>query len=81
MTIIETMKKLKSLDIDSNLFRETIKDYTIISIHAIYNKTNTCNILIGFEYIICNNGTNENIYFEANGKNNIFIINKVELLK
>ena len=81
MTTIETMEKLNGLDIDSNTFTKTISGYTIISIHAIYNKTNTRNILIGFEYIICNNKTGENIFFKAEGENNIFIINKIELLK
>lgn len=81
MTTEETMKKLKGLDIDSNTFTQTLNGYTIISIHAIYNKTEVRNILTGFEYIICNNKTEENIYFRAEGKNNIFIVNKVELRK
>lgn len=81
MTTEETMKKLKGLDIDSNTFTEALNGYTIISIHAIYDKTEVRNILTGFEYIICNNKTEENIYFRAEGKNNIFIVNKVELRK
>lgn len=81
MTTNETIKKLIGLDIDSDIFTETLNGYTIISIHAIYNRTETRNILTGFEYIICNNKTDENIYFKAEGRNNIFIVNKAELRK
>ena len=75
------METLKGLNIDSKDFNNIMKNYTIISIHAIYKKEAVRNILTGFEYIICNNVSGKNIYFKAEGLNSIFIIKEVEILK